>query len=296
MRILLDTDIGDDIDDAYALALALLHPDIELVGVTTVWGDTSARARMARHLLDMYGHGDVPVYTGVGKPILGSAQVGVSQAQLEMTPADITAASMVHAVDAIRNTYARRGSDVVLVTIGPLMNLGLALAIDPTLAERIPHVYAMGGNIESPEPEWNIRCDPIASAVVMRSGVPLTLIPFNITQQTWLGPEHIGALDAAPGDTMQWLMQLTHAWHVDKPYWPVLHDPLTVAVAARNAWVRTERVALDVVVESGAMQGATVVVPEREPTISIATGIDGRAFAQWFTQTLVDGQPPLTND
>lgn len=145
-------------------------------------------------------------------------------------------------------------------------------------------------------PEWNIRCDPIASSVVMRSGVPLTLIPFNITQQTWLGPEHIAALDAAPGDTLQWLMQLTHAWHADKPYWPVLHDPLTVAVAARNTWVRTERVALDVVVEPGAMQGATIVVPEREPTISIATGIDGRAFAQWFTQTLVDGQPPLTND
>ncbi len=87
MRILLDTDIGDDIDDAYALALALLDPAIELVGITTVWGDTSARARMARHLLDVFGHGDIPVYEGVGKTILGNSQVAVSQAQLEMTPA-----------------------------------------------------------------------------------------------------------------------------------------------------------------------------------------------------------------
>lgn len=292
MRILLDTDIGDDIDDAYALALALLDPAIELVGITTVWGDTSARARMARHLLDVFGHGDIPVYEGVGKTILGNAQVAVSQAQLEMTPANIASASTVHAVDAIRNTYAHPGSDIVLVTIGPLMNLALALAVDPTLAERIPHVYAMGGNIADAAPEWNIRCDAIASSIVLRSGVPLTLIPFNITQQTGLGPEHIAALDAAPGDAMRWLMKLTHAWHADKPYWPVLHDPLTLAVAVNNGWVQTKRFAVDVVVEPGPMQGATVVVPDREPTISVATAIDGPAFARWFTQTLVEGQPP----
>ncbi len=69
------------------------------------------------------------------------------------------------------------------------MNLALALAVDPTLAERIPHVYAMGGNIADAAPEWNIRCDAIASSIVLRSGVPLTLIPFNITQQTGLGSE-----------------------------------------------------------------------------------------------------------
>ncbi len=62
-------------------------------------------------------------------------------------------------------------------------------------------------------------------------------------------------------------MKLTHAWHADKPYWPVLHDPLTLAVAVNNGWAQTKRFAVDVVVEPGPMQGATVVVPDREPTI-----------------------------
>jgi purine nucleosidase len=291
MRILLDTDLGDDIDDAYALVFALLHPNIELVGVTTVWGDTGARARMARHLLDLWGYGYVPVYAGVGKPILGSAQVDVSQAQLAMTPPNVAAASTVHAVDAIRNTYAQAGSDIALVTIGPLMNLGLALAVDPSLAERIPHVYVMGGNVAEAEPEWNIRCDPIASAVVLRSGVPLTLVPFNVTQQTWLDADHIAALEAVPSEPMRWLMQLTQAWHADKTYWPVLHDPLTVAIAADNALVRTERVALDVI-----DPGTTVVVPDREPTVTVATEVDGRGFARLFAHMLVETQPPPPAD
>ncbi len=291
MRILLDTDIGDDIDDAYALALALIDPDIELVGVTTVWGDTVARARMVRHLLDLYKHGDVPVYSGVGNTILGDSHIAVSRAQLDLTPDTMFAASTVHAVDAIRNTYARPDSDVVLVTIGPLMNLALALAIDPTLAQRIPHVYAMGGNFASTEPEWNMRCDPIASSIVVRSGVPLTLVPFNITRQTGLGPTHIAALEAVSDDAVKWLMQLTHAWHADKPHAPVLHAPLTVAVAANSSWARTERFAVDVAIEAGALQGTTAVVANREPTIDVVTEVDGRAFADWFTQTLVGGQP-----
>src|SRR3712207_5452335 len=138
MRILLDTDIGDDIDDALALALALRHPHIEIAGVTTVFRDTRARARMARHLLTQYGYGDVPVYVGAGKPLLEPMPREPHEPQLDMTPDDVQRIDGIHAVEAIRAMYAQPGSDVTLVTIGPLTNLALALALDPTLAQRIP--------------------------------------------------------------------------------------------------------------------------------------------------------------
>ena len=290
MRILLDTDIGDDIDDALALALALRLPDVDLAGVTTVFRDTAARARMARHLLDLFGRPDVPVAAGAGKPLLGAMPREPHEPQLDLTPAGVADAASAHAVDKIRSTYAQPGSDVTLVTIGPLTNLALALALDPTLAERIPRVVVMGGRIGRAAPEWNIKCDPEAAAIVLGAGLPLTLVPLDVTLETTMRSEHLEALKAAETEQARWLMTLTEAWQAKTKRMPVLHDPLALAVALDPAWVETQRLALDVVTATGPGRGITCVVSGDAAPVDVALGVDGPHFVDWYTEQILRGQ------
>jgi inosine-uridine nucleoside N-ribohydrolase len=287
MRVLIDTDIGDDIDDALALALALRHPEIELVGVTTVFRDTLARARMARYLLDLYGHRDVPVYAGSGKPLMEPMPRVPHEPQLDLTPADVADPQQRHAVEAILTTYAQPGSDVTLVTIGPLTNLALALAIDPTLAERIPRVVTMGGQIGRTAAEWNIVCDPEAAAIVLRAGLRLTLVPLDVTLQTGLQDRHIEALTAATDQPTRWLMTLTRAWQAKSNHLPILHDPLAVAVALDPGRVKTQPLSLDVVTDAGPGRGITCVVRDTHPPVDVALEVDGEQFVDWYVEQIV---------
>ncbi len=287
MRILLDTDIGDDIDDALALALALRHPNIEIAGVTTVFRDTRARARMARHLLTQYGYGDVPVYVGAGKPLLEPMPREPHEPQLDMTPDDVQRIDGIHAVEAIRAMYAQPGSDVTLVTIGPLTNLALALALDPTLADRIPRVVAMGGYIGRTAAEWNIKCDPEAAAIVLQAGLPLTLVPLDVTLGTAVQPRHLEAIEAATDAATRWLVMLIDAWRRKATYKMVLHDPLAIAVALDQSWVETERMALDVVTREGAGRGITCVVADAAPPVEVALRCDGPRFVDWYVEQVL---------
>ncbi len=286
MRILLDTDIGDDIDDAYALALVSRLPDVELVGVTTVFRDTAARARMARHLLDRLRLRDVPVYSGTGKPLVDSLPRVELEPQLLLTPDDVAHASSMHAVDIIRNTYSAPDNDVVLVTIGPLTNLALALAIDPSLAERIPRVVAMGGYVGRASPEWNILCDATAASIVLGAGLSLLLVPLDVTMETRMRQEHIDALRAVDSDQMRWLMTLTDAWYGKTQHLPTLHDPLAVAAAFHPGLVETEPRALDVITTRGPEQGITHVVQDQRRPVDVALRVDGPGFVDWFTEQL----------
>lgn len=287
MRILIDTDIGGDIDDALALALALRLPDVNIIGVTSVWGDTHARALMARHLLNLFGAGDVPVYAGVGKPLLGPLPRDLHQPQLNLTPTEITSPASGHAVDFIRNAYAEPGSDVTLVTLGPLTNLALALAIEPALAERIPHVVVMGGQVGLPEPDtWNFLCDVEAAAIVFRAGLRLTLVPLDVTLQTQMRAEHLEALKHCDDERVRWLLTLLQVWQEHENHLPILHDPLAIAVAVDPTVVRMQRMSLDLITETGPERGR-VQGREGASTVEVAMEVDGPRFVDWFTERLV---------
>jgi len=287
MRILLDTDIGDDIDDALAIALALRHPDVELVGVTTVFRDTTLRARMSRHLLDVYGHSHIPVYAGAGKPLLRPMPRESHEPQLDLTPTEVADSASMHAVDIIRNTYAQPGSDVTLVMIGPLTNLALALAIDPTLAQRIPRVVAMGGWIGRAAPEWNIKCDAEAAAVVLNAGLPLTLVPLDVTLKTGMQPNHLQMLQAATDEPTRWLMRLTEVWQRRTQQLPMLHDPLALAVAIDPGFVTTQSLALDVVTAQGPGYGMTCILEDTVPSVEVALDVNGARFLDWYIDQVI---------
>lgn len=124
-RAIVDTEIGDDIDDAFALALLLSSPEFEIVGVTTAWGDTPLRVRLVRRLLREIGRADIPVAEGIATP----SQTPFTQARWAQRgpPIERTAP----AVDCLLDSIRRHPGEITLLALGPLTNLGAAIKRDP---------------------------------------------------------------------------------------------------------------------------------------------------------------------
>jgi len=186
-RVILDTDIGDDIDDAFALALALRSPEIELLGITTAWGDTELRARLANRLVQEAGWPTLPVLAGVRT----ASKTNFTQADWAKEGA---AAGDRDAVEFLLAQAKQSPGEVTLVAIGPLTNVGAAIDRDLEGFRKFKRVVLMGGSIHrgygdlgyapdrGPEPEYNIASDVKAAQKLFSSGVPIFMMPLDATQ------------------------------------------------------------------------------------------------------------------
>ncbi len=161
--VLIDTDIGDDIDDALALALALRSPEIALCGVTTVFGDTQRRAQLAAHLLHIFGRDEIPIAAGLQTPLQPRRRPsGVPQAVIVDDCADCGATPMLSSASApelIVQTALAHHDRLILLCLGPLTNVATALRLEPHLFMAIRRIVMMGGTSGIPLPEWNVRND-----------------------------------------------------------------------------------------------------------------------------------------
>ena len=185
---MIDTDIGDDIDDAFALGLAVSSPELEILGVTTAWGDTSLRAQLAERLLIEAGQSCIPVAVGIPT----QSKTPFTQAKW----AEGGPASKPHpqAVAFILRQIAQHPGEITLVAIGPLTNLAAAIERDPATFRKVQRVVLMGGSIRrgyddlgytpdrGPQPEYNIVCDISAAQKLFSSGVPIAMMPLDSTQ------------------------------------------------------------------------------------------------------------------
>ena len=272
-RIVLDTDIGTDVDDALALALALASPELELVAITTVSGDTALRARIAARLLALAGRTDVPVHAGCEQPLApggGFAQGGhEGEGILDGTP---TPFSTEPAVDALLRLF-RTGDGLELVAIGPLTNIAVALERDPGLARRVVRLTVMGGwmravTIEGrslpPSIDYNLCSDEVASRRVLSSGIPIRLVTPDVTVQVWLTEDDVTGLERGASPLQLALGRATRVWvprqrhlfaGLGTPLAPdmaaFLHDPLTLACAYDESFCRIEALAIEPVTVDG---------------------------------------------
>ncbi len=184
--VVLDTDIGDDIDDAFALALVLKSPELRLLGVTTAFGDTALRARLVERYLTAAGRGDVPIAAGVATP---AKNVFTQRAYAERGPE----MQFAGGVDFLLGQIRAHPGEITLIAIGPLTNVQAAIARDPETFKKLKRVVLMGGSIERgydgkrgerrpPDAEWNFLCDPAGAQVLLASGVPVFILPLDSTQ------------------------------------------------------------------------------------------------------------------
>ncbi|HLX59089.1 MAG TPA: nucleoside hydrolase [Ktedonobacteraceae bacterium] len=288
--VLLDTDIGDDIDDALALALALRSPEIELQGITTVFGDTRLRARLAKHLLLNFGRDDIPVAAGQSLPLhLRHRPSGVPLAAIldACESGDISACS---GPELIAQRALANPGRLTLLCIGPLTNIATALVNEPGLVMAIRRIIVMGGTSGIPWPDWNVRSDAKAAQIVLAAGVPITLLGWNITTRCQLIPGDIERLRRDDAPQTRLLSQLIQVWQRRRPRWrsayPTLHDPLTIAALCAPELLRFEEMTMRVLVH-GPLQGFVAPRLMGGPLVHAAVDIQAAQARKWIMKRLL---------
>jgi purine nucleosidase len=293
--VLIDTDIGDDIDDALALALALRSPEIVLQGVTTVFGDTRLRARLAAHLLQVFGREDVPVAAGIATPLqLRHRPSGVPQAAILDQRAELPALSSLSGPQLIVQTALAHHGRLTLLCLGPLTNVATALRMEPRLFMAIRSIVMMGGTSGPPLPEWNVRSDTRAAQIVLGAGIPITLLGWNVTTRCQLRACDIERLACHDSPQARLLSQLLAVWQRHRPRWqpelPYLHDPLTVVALCAPELLKFDEMTARVV-GRGPFKGFMVPRVLDGPLVYAAVGIQGEQAREWVMRRLVPASP-----
>lgn len=236
-KVILDTDIGDDIDDAYALALVLSSPELKLMGVTTAWGDTSLRARLVEGMLCETGQQAIPVIAGVQTKthnVLSQA----SWASRFPTPADAD----TDAIAWMAKTIRANPGQITLIAIAPLSNVGALIERDPAAFHMLKRVVLMGGSIHrgygdlgyapdrGPSAEYNIATDVPAAQKLFASGVSITMAPLDSTQLK-LDEVMRSVLFRQSTPLTDLLAVLTEEWSGGRSATPTLFDVMAVEAA-----------------------------------------------------------------
>jgi purine nucleosidase len=191
--IIIDTDPG--IDDAVAILLALAAPELDVRALVAVAGNVglAATARNARAVLELADRSDIAVFAGCPRPLGGGASLRTAHVHGEdglgglVLPAPAAAPlqsehGVVRLIDTLRDAAPR---SVTLCALGPLTNIAVALVMAPEIAAGIAELVIMGGGTHgniTPAAEFNIHCDPDAAAIVFESGLPITLVPLDVTE------------------------------------------------------------------------------------------------------------------
>ena len=262
MRLLIDTDIGDDIDDAIAIIMAL-GSDVEIVGFTTVGGNTEGRARMVKHLAALSSRADIPVYAGracadangdIPLPPLYSDELD----REEYAPDGVGAQAASFIVEQCR----RYGDELTLLAIGPLTNIAEAARLDPQALRGVRKVI-MGGAYFRQYADWNVSCDPLSAAYIFDTLPDVHCIGADVTHELRLTDLDEELMRAYTGESsgLRYLSSLFSRYKSPDPTAPrtALHDPLALCYALDTSLCRMKEGRVQVVTD-GCARGLTLNV------------------------------------
>jgi purine nucleosidase len=292
--VILDTDIGDDIDDALALALALQSPELDVRAVVTVLQHRERRADLVWKILRLYGREDIPVGMGAEQPLLTPPRTGEVRQTSALSAEDrLPDDKRRNGLGLYLDTILRSPRKVTVLAYGPLTNVALALKAEPRLAERIERLVLMNGVFFRPQTEYNTVRDPEAAAIVFSSGLPVVTVGLDVTMQCRLAPEDLARMDASTLEPVRFLRRLIGIWQEGKPdRMPILHDPLAVAVAFQPDLVRLEtgRVEVETRGQPGLTYGMTLFRRDPKGLVQVASEVQARRFLDLFMSRILS--PP----
>ena len=294
--VIYDTDLGEDIDDLYALYLALFHPRLELIAVTTVHGDTQAKARLAKKVLRLAGRNDVPVGAGIGM-----SEARRSRAQTSPDPA--RAATFVRYVTpgdpewgqvypsaqgVIRSALEASAEPVSLIGEGAFSNLGDAVQTLGSVRDKIRHLALMGGETQAQWNEYNVLCDPEAADVVLNCGLPVFLGTYFLTAQLHMTMDEAqAAFGDCPSLICRVLSDCTALWGPSRGVktGPVLYDLVPVFWVADSALVETCESTIRVELNGTYTRGQTVRTGSGGSVLE-SLGLDAPGLVAKFVETI----------
>lgn len=276
IRLILDTDIGTDVDDCLALAVILGSPELQLEGVTCVYGDVSIRSRMVLKLLQLANRTDIPVMAGAQQTLLGLRDIfwpgHEGQGLLDERDEHLTP-STEHAVDYLVRTIMDNPGEIHLLAIGPLTNVALAMKREPEIVKRLGHLTVMGGAVRGPASlhlrlaEHNFACDPESAHIVLSAGAPTTLVPLDVTTRVEVRKGDIPRIRAADSPFHDAVAdQIERYPRFAETGATFLHDPLAAAIIVRSQLTSLANVHIAVETEGRLTAGASLA---RIPTTAL---------------------------
>ncbi|MCY4114077.1 MAG: nucleoside hydrolase [Chloroflexi bacterium] len=274
ISLVLDTDIGDDVDDAFALTFAARHPQIRLCAVTTVLGDTRWRAALTLRLLDELGVVDVPV--AAGEPDGGIEGIPLSGDVVLPQGRDDPRRDPRSAVDLMADVIAAAPEPVWLATIGPATNAAALLAERPDALERLTGIVMMGGRHDPANPrEHNFGADPAAAAAVCNCGRPVRVGDYLVTSQAQLRREDLSRVRRAPGIGPSLGLMLETYLDRRNRDWTSMYDPAALTLALGEDLLRLGLTPRRAEVAAGQVRFR---VASEATHLRIAASIDAAAF------------------
>ncbi len=279
--IILDCDIGTDIDDTFAVALALLSPELDIRGFTTVSGDTQARALMVCRMLAAVDRRDVPVAMGKAEQP-PQALRGVQEQYIRQPPAFRAAKPVKEsAVEFMYQQLKSKPGEITLVAVGPLSNIAQLLTEHPDCKPWIKRLVIMGGSVRvgyNNKPpisaEFNIRADAKAAQIVFNAGLPLVVAPLDATTMLKLEEPGLKRIFAAGTQLNYHVQALYQLW--DQKSAPILFDPVAITLCYTERFCRMENLHLEVDDKGFTRIG------QGKPNARVATSIQSDDYLKWF--------------
>jgi purine nucleosidase len=304
-RIILDTDPG--IDDSLAILLALASPELKLEAVTVTCGNctTAQGTKNALGVLQMAGAAHVPVAAGAEVPLIqplltapethGDTGLGYAQLPtLETAPVD------QHAVDFLIERIMAAPGEMTLVAVAPLTNLALAIRREPRIVQAVKEVIIMGGAIRhegntTPLAEFNVYVDPHAAYIVYHAGMPITLVPLDVTYQCVLTQTDVDRLLMIDSPVTRFVAESTRFYMEFHDEYQgiqgcVINDPLALALIFAPDLVETRPLHVTVDLHSEVSLGKTMAdfynMWQKPPNMRVALQVQARRFIDLFVERI----------
>lgn len=290
MKIMLDTDIGSDIDDAICLAYLLSEPTCDLLGITTVSGEAVERAQIASVLCKAAGK-DVPIYPGAVKPLLIPQKQPLAQQATALPNWDYQKIFPPNeAVEFMRHTIHANPGEVTLLGIGPMTNIGLLFALDPEIPRLLKALVMMVGvftnKLAGVGPlEWNAICDPHALALIYQSSVPVhRSIGLDVTCQVKMDAQEVR--ERFQKGLLRPVLDFAEIWFNERSS-VTFHDPLAAVTLFDDTICEFERGTIEVELTSQRLLGMTHWTPDNaNGTHEVALRVSSQRFFDRYFSTI----------
>ena len=304
-RIILDTDPG--IDDALAILLALAEPRVSLEAITVCYGNCSLDQGVlnALSILELAQADHLPIARGADRPLVQPLLLapethgnsGLGYAQL---PSPELLPDPTPAVTLLTERILANPGEITVVAVGPLTNLALALRTEPRLLEAIKDVYIMGGAIRydgntTPQAEFNAYSDPHAAHIVFHSGLPITLVPLDVTYQVVFTSDDLSRLQKLEVPLTRFIADATRFYMEFHDEYQqisgcVINDPLALAITYLPELVDCQELYVDIDISGGVSMGKTYAdfygLLEKKPNMQVALDVRPREFMEHFLERM----------
>lgn len=292
-KILFDTDIGSDIDDAVCLAYLLAQSECDLQGITTVSGESDKRAMLASALCKVAGR-DIPIYPGADIPLLIEPQQTRAQQAAALSgwqhERDFPRGQ---AVEFLRQTIRNNPGEITLLTVGPLTNIGLLFRVDPEIPSLLKGLVMMAGvfkdKLNRTAVEWNVNCDPHAAAIVYQSEVAVhRSIGLDVTCKVTMPAEEVRSRFQA--DLLKPVLDFAEVWFEEREI-ITFHDPLAAATIFNSDICSFTKGQVEVELLSDRVKGMTHWQPDsvdektaadKSGSCEVAMEVDSQKFFEHY--------------